>query len=215
MEEDGYEYYTYDTYMRISDYNHLREMLGYEPVTLGQDKYAVQIKERMVPFLDDKIKARALDTSLGELTLDEIYTIPFSQNGNNGADYLIIVPDEAAAGMDGYFSELAVSTEGKAPSDLQQTLETIRLKKNGVPDAGRILRDAGARRDTGRSLLGIRNDGRIRNRPDRKLCQRRSGAGGHWDGSEAGDVVFGISLGVCRTCISMCGAYDHVSPAAQ
>ena len=67
VEEDGYEYYTYDTYMRISDYNHLREMLGYEPVTLGQDKYAVQIKERMVPFLDDKIKARALDTSLGEL----------------------------------------------------------------------------------------------------------------------------------------------------
>lgn len=133
VEEDGYEYYSYDTYMRISDYNHLREMLGYEPVAFGQDKYAVQIKERMVPFLDDKIKARTLDTSLGELTLDEIYTIPFSQNGNNGADYLIIVPDEAAAGMDGYFSELAVSTEGKAPSDLQQTLETIRLKKNGIP----------------------------------------------------------------------------------
>ena len=83
--------------------------------------------------MDDKIKARTLDTSLGELTLDEIYTIPFSQNGNNGADYLIIVPDEAAAGWTAIFFRTGSLHRGEAPSDLQQTLETIRLKKNGIP----------------------------------------------------------------------------------
>lgn len=133
VEKDGYEYYEYDTYMKVSDYNHLREMLGYEPVKLEKGRYAIQIKERMVQFLDEQIKARTLDTSLGALTLDEIYTIPFSQNGHNGADYLIIVPDEAAEEMKGYFSELAVSANEKVPYDLQQKLETIRLKKNGIP----------------------------------------------------------------------------------
>ena len=40
-------YYTYDTYMGLTDYNHLRELLGYEKVELGQSQYLVQIKPRL------------------------------------------------------------------------------------------------------------------------------------------------------------------------
>ena len=33
IEADTYNYYDYDTYMSLSDYNALRKMLGYEPVS--------------------------------------------------------------------------------------------------------------------------------------------------------------------------------------
>lgn len=132
VEEDGYEYYDYDTYMRLSDYNKLREMLGYEAVSLGEDEYAIQIKARMEKDLDAEIRQRKIQTQTGELSLSDVYTIGFAQTGNNGADYLLIVPDAVCEGMTPYFSDLAVSTEGEFPMELQETLEDIRLSKDGI-----------------------------------------------------------------------------------
>lgn len=132
VEEDGYEYYDYDTYMCLSDYNRLREMLGYEAVSLDKDEYAIQIKSRMEKDLNDEIRQRRIRTQAGELSLSDIYTIGFSQTGNNGADYLLIVPDEACIGMTPYFSDLAVSIRGEFPIELQEILETIRMDKDGI-----------------------------------------------------------------------------------
>lgn len=52
LEEDG-TYYRYDTYMGISDYNHLREILGYEGVELGCREYLIHMKPRLGNELKD------------------------------------------------------------------------------------------------------------------------------------------------------------------
>ena len=52
LEEDG-TYYRYDTYMEISDYNHLREFLGYEGVELGCREYLIHMKPRLGNELKD------------------------------------------------------------------------------------------------------------------------------------------------------------------
>ena len=43
----GKKYAPYDTFMALSDYNYLRQMLGYSKVTLGEDEYILQIKARI------------------------------------------------------------------------------------------------------------------------------------------------------------------------
>ena len=132
VEQDGYEYFDYDTYMRLSDYNKLREMLGYEGISLGEDEYAIQIKARMEKDLNEEIRQREILTQAGKLSLSDIYTIGFAQTGNNGADYLLIVPDAVCEGMSPYFSDLAVSVGGEFPMELQETLTNIRLSKDGI-----------------------------------------------------------------------------------
>lgn len=55
LEEDG-TYYRYDTYMGISDYNHLREILGYEGVELGCREYLIHMKPRLGNELKDMVQ---------------------------------------------------------------------------------------------------------------------------------------------------------------
>lgn len=146
-------YYPYDTYMGLSDYNRLRRMLGYEEIDLGNTEYAVQIKPRLeqeVQTIGEDLKLAGVsatslsgaelnpagisDASLGEdpasraslLSFTGIYAEPFSQDGHNGADYLIIVPDEVLSRMRPYQSELAMDIEGTAPPRLRNELDTLR-----------------------------------------------------------------------------------------
>lgn len=130
--QDGSEYYDYDTYIGLSDYNKLREMLGYDAVSLKENEYAIQIKSRMEKNLNEDIRQRKIHTSQGTLALSAIYTIGFSQSGNNGADYLLVVPDAVCEEMTPYFSDLAVSAKGEVPGTLQEILEDIRFSKNGI-----------------------------------------------------------------------------------
>lgn len=44
---DGSWYGMYDTYIGLHDYNHLRKMLGYTPVSLREGEYLIHVKERI------------------------------------------------------------------------------------------------------------------------------------------------------------------------
>lgn len=118
-------YCQYDTYMGLSDYNHLRNMLGYSEVTLGSDEYILQMKKRVYEEtgdFTDEVKIRAQ----GEmLKCKKICTESFSQDGHNGGDYVIVVSDERIAHMTPYYSELAVSVAGKVPDNLQNKLDNL------------------------------------------------------------------------------------------
>lgn len=118
-------YCQYDTYIGLSDYNHLRNMLGYSEVTLGSDEYILQIKKRVYEEtgnFTDEVKIR----DQGEtLKCKKICTESFSQDGHNGGDYVIVVPDERIAHMAPYYSELAVSVAGKVPDNLQNKLDNL------------------------------------------------------------------------------------------
>lgn len=138
--KDGYEYYDFDTYIALSDYNALRKMLGQEEITLSDNGYAIQIKQRLEKDLNDEIKKRELPVGTNMLQLEGIYTEHFSQNGINGADYLIVVPDNAVEEMTPYYINLAVSTSSQITAkqedakgeNLQIKLENIRQDKNGI-----------------------------------------------------------------------------------
>lgn len=123
--ENENTYCTYDTYMGLSDYNRLRRMLGYEKISLGNTEYAVQIK----PRLKKEVQTIGEDLILGDtsvLTFGGIYTDPFSQDGHNGGDYLIIVPDAVLADMYPYYAELAVKIDGSVSPHLREELDAFR-----------------------------------------------------------------------------------------
>lgn len=117
-------YYKYDTYMMLSDYNYLRRMLGYPEVSLGKNEYLLHIKSRLAktaaPFTE-----QPLDIGGAPYTCAGIYTEGFEQSGHNGADYILIVPDQAAESMKPYYSLLMVQINGTIPKDFGDTLLNI------------------------------------------------------------------------------------------
>lgn len=131
LKNDG-TYCTYDTYMGITDYNHLREMLGYEPVSLGENEYAVQIKERLKSDAENIGKDLKIPDNDKEklLSFGGLYTDAFSQDGHNGGDYLVIVPDRVLQRMTPYYAELAANLKGKAPANLQKRLDNLTEEEN-------------------------------------------------------------------------------------
>lgn len=110
LKNDG-TYCTYDTYMGVTDYNHLREMLGYKPVSLKENEYAVQIKDRLKSDAENIGKDLKIPDKDKEkfLSFGGLYTDAFSQDGHNGGDYLIIVPDRVLERMTPYYTELAAN----------------------------------------------------------------------------------------------------------
>lgn len=126
LKEDGV-YYPYDTYMGISDYNYLRKMIGYEEITINPDEYLVQIKPRLYEEVQDIGKDLQISDASGKSVLScaRIVSDYFSQDGHNGADYVIVVPDVVLERMTPYYSELVVDIEGEIPIDLQQKLDDL------------------------------------------------------------------------------------------
>lgn len=123
--KNGEEYAPYDTFMALSDYNYLRQMLGYSKVTLGEDEYILQIKARIYNETGDFTDEIGVFDQGEKLTCKEVRTEPFSQDGHNGGDYILVVPDERISGMNAYYSELAVAVGGKVPADLQSKLDDL------------------------------------------------------------------------------------------
>lgn len=128
----GREYYTYDTYMKLSDYNALRTMLGKETITLKDNEYVLQTKSRIARDFGDDIYRQQIEAGNHTLSLAEVYTEAFCQNGINGADYLMIVPDEVCEGMDGYYSVYAADIEGEGTEALRSALDEVHRHKHGV-----------------------------------------------------------------------------------
>ena len=129
-------YYTYDTYMGLTDYNHLRELLGYEKVGLGRSQYLVQIKPRLeqeVQKIGEELRIKDA-SGRGFLSCAGILAEPFSQDGHNGADYVVVVPDEALGRMRPYYAELVADLDGQAPFGLQEKLEALLLAGESEED---------------------------------------------------------------------------------
>lgn len=116
------EYYEYDTYMKLSDYNYLRNLLGYESVTLSGNGYLIQVKERISDTFERFPKEQELMVNGTALTFEGMYIEGLSQDGMNGSDYIIIVSDEMIQNLSPYYSVLAVDIEGDAPIGLQDKL---------------------------------------------------------------------------------------------
>ena len=116
-------YFGYDTYISLSDYNHLRKMLGYPQASIKEGHYILHGKKRLDKQWNNVDKEVTISVAEKRLKLQKINTEPFAQNGINGADYLIVVPDNQASQMKAYFSLLVVDLATAAPMDLQEKLD--------------------------------------------------------------------------------------------
>lgn len=126
-ERDDGCYCEFDTYMQLSDYNYLREMLGYERISLGENEYAIHMKKRVFGETGDFSEHLKVKGKNGELIFSGYHTEPFSQDGHNGGDYVIVVPDGACT-LTPYYSELAADIEGEAPAGLSERLDDLDKK---------------------------------------------------------------------------------------
>ena len=142
--DEIWAYYEYDTYLALSDYNRLREMAGLLPVELEEGEFLLHLKERVWDETGDftgELEIR-VDSGSGEpggsaepgsriaehstrLRPAGVYTEPLSQDGHNGADYLLIVSDRTAERMTPYYRLLTANLEGRAPDDLLQKLDAL------------------------------------------------------------------------------------------
>lgn len=93
-----YRNYEYDPVMAKSDYDLLRDMLGYPPVTLNEGQYLIHCQ----PYVEEALKNWNQRICLGgeTFTLKEINTETFAQhlygNSGNGFGFIIVVSDKAA-----------------------------------------------------------------------------------------------------------------------
>ncbi len=122
---DGGFYCRYDTYMKVSDYNDLRRMLGLSEVQLKKHEYIIHIKERIRKEVESMTDEIAIEGEEGELKFAGYYTESFSQDGHNGGDYVIVVPDSAISSLTPYYAELAVDIKGEAPAGLGKKLDEL------------------------------------------------------------------------------------------
>lgn len=123
--DGGYCYCEYDTYMKLSDYNYLRQMLGLAQIRLRENEYAIHLKERVLKETGDFSGSLKIEAKGRELSFAGYHTESFSQDGHNGGDYVIVVPDSAAEAMRPYYAELAADIKGTAPADLQDQLDEL------------------------------------------------------------------------------------------
>lgn len=119
----GSTYFGYDTYLGLTDYNRIREMLGYGEVTLKEKHYILHGKQK----IDDELEAisETVVVKAGDepLVCQTVNMEPLSQDGMNGADYIIVVPDNLLDRLMPYYSVLVGELEGEAPDDLQTKVE--------------------------------------------------------------------------------------------
>ena len=114
------------TYIALSDYNRIREMAGLYAVALGEGEYLLHLKERVWNETGDFTGEIAVSgPDGGTLRAAGIRTEPLSQDGHNGADYLLVVSDEAARQMTPYYRMLVANLAEKAPGTLQQSLDAL------------------------------------------------------------------------------------------
>lgn len=150
-------YCEYDTYMKLSDYNHLREMLGYEKISLQGNEYAIHMKKRVLGETGDFSGELTVQGREGELCFAGYHTEAFSQDGHNGGDYVIVVPDEACS-LEPYYAELVVDMEGDAPAGLSDRLDDLDKE------------DVYGYLDWSEDEEAAEEDGRIPSGPDNSCC---------------------------------------------
>lgn len=118
-------YYDYDTYMAVSDYNYLRKMLKLPQINLKDNEYMFHMKDRVFRQTGDFSDQICIENEGERLRCAGYYTESFSQDGHNGSDYILVVPDSIAQKMRPYYKEMVSDIKGKTPVNLQKKLDDI------------------------------------------------------------------------------------------
>ena len=92
--------YDYDTYLKVSDYNKLLEMLGEKPIHLKENEYFVTGDKTVKKYLKEIALENEDITINGKcLSLKRATTENFRLGWSTGNSFLIVIPDNIAKNM--------------------------------------------------------------------------------------------------------------------
>lgn len=92
--------YDYDTYLKVSDYNKLLEMLGEKPIDLKENEYFVTGDKTVQKYLKEIEKENNNITINGkQLSLKSTTIENFRLGWSTGNSFLIVIPDNVAKNM--------------------------------------------------------------------------------------------------------------------
>ena len=116
-------YFNFDTFLKLSDYNTLRDLLLLEQVDLAEDQFLIHSVDTVTPYFERFLAQNpTIKLNNGLYTNKGVYSENFAQNGQNGAGFIVVVPDQAILGMDVYYSLFAASTAKEPDEELYQGL---------------------------------------------------------------------------------------------
>ena len=131
-------YYDTDSVMLLKDYNKLRQMLGYEQVSLGENEAIIHsmktAEEKFEKYIE---KNNSIEICNKKLNIKQVNGESISQISFNGYTYCIVVPDymeqlllneQIETRKDGdliYNHKLAVTTEEITTQDFARGLEEL------------------------------------------------------------------------------------------
>ena len=131
-------YYDTDSVMLLKDYNKLRQMLGYEQVSLGENEAIIHsmktAEEKFEKYIE---KNNSIEICNKKLTIKQVNGESISQISFNGYTYCIVVPDymeqlllneQIETRKDGdliYNHKLSVTTEEITTQDFARGLEEL------------------------------------------------------------------------------------------
>ncbi|MDR5658962.1 ABC transporter permease [Serpentinicella sp. ANB-PHB4] len=112
-------YFQYDTYLKLSDYNVLRNMLSLDQVQMGPNQYIIHAVPSVRDYYESYIEQNPTIKINNNIYNNKgIYSEDFAQNGQNGAGFIIVVPDEAVSNKEVYYSLFAASCAKEPNEDL-------------------------------------------------------------------------------------------------
>ena len=120
-------FYDYDTYLKVSDYNKLLEMLGEKTIHLKENEYFVTGAKTVKKYLKEIALEHENITINGKsLSLKSTTTENFRLGWSTGNSFLIVIPDNIARNMQ-VVTELYVFDTKEETKELDNT----KLKKLG------------------------------------------------------------------------------------
>lgn len=134
MTEGQADYFAFDTYMKLSDYNALMRLLGHKEISLSDQSCRIQTKQRFVAGLQELLESTPIVIDGVPLINSEFCVDGFALNGQNGADFVIVIPDKFAANMQPFYSLYAANLQGELSEDSYNNLKDMVQKKNTLHD---------------------------------------------------------------------------------
>ena len=154
---DSFRAYDYDTVMAFSDYSRIRDMLGYQKVTLPEGGYIIQCLDYLKkPFEQYNEPVRIGDKILVK---GAVYNETFTQQhwNGNGSGFILVVSDEIAKTLPVSHSAYAAMTNTPITTAEYETLNNIRMDRhdNGHDDGYDMIYSAEAVKEQNASMYAV------------------------------------------------------------
>ena len=118
--------YDYDSYLKVSDYNKLLEMLGVDTIELKDDEYFVTGDKTVEEYLEKIEKSNEKITINGkELSLKDTTIKNFRLGWSTGNSFIIVIPDDVAKNMQVVTELYVFNTKNETTEEDNMKLEEI------------------------------------------------------------------------------------------